>query len=65
MKLVQGSAVQVGATVGPKVPSLHKTALEPEKPVAEQVSVQTAPEKTSESEQDEVKAFSSTPPLAT
>ena len=43
-KLEQGSAVQVGATVDPKAPSVHKTVLEPEKPVAEQVSVQTAPE---------------------
>jgi hypothetical protein len=50
----QRLAVQVGATVGPKAPSVHKTVLEPKKPVAEQVSVQTAPEKTSESEHDDV-----------
>ena len=53
------SGMQVGATVDPKVPSVHKTVLEPDilepkESNPEQVSVQLAPEATSESEHDEV-----------
>ena len=40
---VQGSAAQVGATVGAKLPAVQVTVDVPEYPAAEQVSVQLLP----------------------